>query len=369
MNVPMVDLSRQHAAIKTEIDEAIAEVVDSCRFIGGPKLQAFEEEFAAFCGVSHAVGTSSGTTALHVAMAATGIGPGDEVITTPQSFIATIEPITQCGATPVFVDIDPDSYTLDARHVEAAVTPHTKAIVPVHLYGQCADMDALNDIAQRHGLVVIGDAAQAHGATYKGRPAGSLGRAACFSFFPGKNLGAFGDGGAVVTDDPDLADLCSRLVNHGRKDKYEHLVPGYNYRMDALQAAVLSTKLRHLPDWVGGRRRVADRYRELLAGAPLALPKEIEGREHAYHLFVIQVLKADRAAVVEHLKQRGIDCGLHYPVPLHLQPAYASLGYQRGDFPVTEQLSDRGISLPMFAELTDEEIEYVASELRAALAG
>jgi dTDP-4-amino-4,6-dideoxygalactose transaminase len=367
MDIPLVDLSRQHATIEPEIDAAIAEVVDSCRFIGGPKLEAFEREFAAFCGTEYAVGTSSGTTALHVAMVAARLEPGDEVITTPQSFIATIEPITQCGAKPVFVDIDADSYTLDPEGVGAAVTERTKAILPVHLYGQCAEMDALIDIAERHGLVVIEDAAQAHGATYGGRPAGSMGKLGCFSFFPGKNLGAFGDGGAVVTSDPDLADFCSRLVNHGRKDKYEHLVPGFNYRMDALQAAVLSAKLPHLGKWVAGRRRVAARYRELLADAPVKLPAELPEREHAYHLFVVQVLDAERDAVFKRLNDRGIGCGMHYPVPLHLQPAYASLGHKKGDFPVTEALSDRGISLPMFAELTDEEIEYVAGELRAAL--
>ncbi len=369
MNIPLVDLSRQHATMKPEIDAAIAEVVDSCRFIGGPRLEAFEKDFAAFCGTDYAVGASSGTTALHVAMVAAGLAPGDEVITTPQSFIATIEPITQCGAKPVFVDIDPEDYTLDPGGVEAAITERTKAIVPVHLYGQCAEMDALNDVAERHGLVVIEDAAQAHGATYKGRPAGSMGRLACFSFFPGKNLGAFGDGGAVVTSDPELADLCARLVNHGRKDKYEHLVPGFNYRMDALQAAVLSAKLRHLKEWVARRRQVAARYRELLADVPVKLPAEFPDREHAYHLFVVQVLDADRDAVFERLNDRGIGCGIHYPVPLHLQPAYASLGHKKGDFPVTEALSDRGISLPMFAELTDEEIAYVSSELRDALGG
>lgn len=367
MTIPLVDLKAQYLSIKDEIDAAIQRVVDSTSFIMGPDVRAFEEEFARFCGVQHAVGVDSGTAALHLAFLACGIGPGDEVITTPHTFIATIGMLGRVGARPVFVDIDPRTYNIDPARIEAAITERTQAIMPVHLYGQPAEMDPILEIADRHGLKVIEDAAQAHGAEYKGRRAGSMGHVAIFSFYPGKNLGAYGDAGALVTNDGEIAEKARLLRNHGRRDKYEHLLQGFNYRMDTLQAAILGAKLAHLKEWNEARRRHAATYRELLSGLDLVLPYEPEHVRAVYHLFVVRLqgsLSQERDALREHLKARGISTGIHYPIPLHLQPAYRHLGYKEGDFPITEECARQVLSLPMYPELTQEQMEEVTRAIK-----
>ncbi len=364
--IPLVDLKAQYRLIKPEIDEAIQRVVDSTSFILGKEVQTFEEVFATYCDAGYAVGVASGTAALHLALLACDVGPGDEVITTPHTFIATVEPICHVGARPVFVDIDPVSYNLDPKLVEAAVTPRTKAIMPVHLYGQPADMEPLLEIAHRHDLRVIEDAAQAHGAEYHGRRAGTLGDVACFSFYPGKNLGAYGDGGMVVTDNPQIAEQVRLLRNHGRQSKYEHLAVGYGERLDALQAAILGAKLPHLEEWTERRRRVASHYRELLAGqAAIQAPQEMEGVRHVYHLFVVRV--PNRDAVLKQLKEAAIGAGIHYPIPLHMQPALAWMGHQEGDFPHTEQAAREILSLPLYPEIDEGQIVQVIQVLTAAV--
>jgi dTDP-4-amino-4,6-dideoxygalactose transaminase len=360
--IPLVDLKAQYLSIKSEIDAAIQGVIDTTSFIMGPELRRFEEAFAAFCGTKYAIGTGSGTEALHMAFRALGIGPGDEVITTPHTFIATAEMLGPLGARPVFVDIDPQTYNIDPAKIEAAITPRTKALLPVHLYGQPAAMDPVLEIADRHGLTVIEDAAQAHGADYKGRRVGTMGRMAIFSFYPGKNLGAYGDAGAVVTDDDELANRVYMLRDHGRHDKYEHLIEGWGARMDTLQAAILRAKLTHLEEWNEARRRHAARYRELLAELDIVLPYEPEHVQAVYHLFVIRVARRDE--VWKELKSRGIGAGVHYPIPLHLQPAYRYLGYREGDFPVTEEAARQVLSLPMYPELTEEQLQEVAGALK-----
>jgi dTDP-4-amino-4,6-dideoxygalactose transaminase len=365
VTIPLVDLKAQYLSIKDEIDAAIQRVVDSAGFIMGPDVRAFEGEFARFCGVRYAVGVDSGTAALHLAFLSCDIGPGDEVITTPHTFIATIGMLGRVGARPVFVDIDPRTYNMDPAKIEAAITERTKAILPVHLYGQPAEMDPILEIADKHGLKVIEDAAQAHGAEYKGRRAGSMGHVAIFSFYPGKNLGAYGDAGAVVTDDGEIAEKVRLLRNHGRRDKYEHLLQGFNYRIDTLQAAILRAKLAHLGEWNEARRRRAAAYRELLGNLDLVLPYEAEHVRAVYHLFVVRLQERD--ALLEYLKDRGISTGIHYPIPLHLQPACRHLGYKEGDFPITEECALQVLSLPMYAELTQTQIQEVVRAIKEFL--
>ena len=368
MNIPLVDLKAQYLSIKPEIDSAIQRVIDNTAFIMGREVAQFEEAFADFCGAKYAVGVSSGTGALFLALLAHGVGPGDEVITTPFTFFATGESISTVGATPVFVDIDPVTYNIDPNLIEAAITPRTRAIMPVHLYGQPADMDAINAIAEKHGLVVIEDAAQAHGSRYNGQRAGVLGDSACFSFYPSKNLGCYGDGGAVVTNDPKVAEEVAKLRNHGRMTKYEHDELGYGHRLDGIQAAILGAKLPHLDDWNAGRRDRAARYNELLADLPVTTPWNLPNVEPVYHCYTIRVQEGiDRDAVVQHLKENGVGVGVHYPIPLHLQPAYDFLGLPAGSFPISEKASREVLSLPLYAELTDEQQDYVVEVLTAAL--
>ena len=368
MNVPLVDLKAQYQSIKPEIDGAIQRVIDNTAFIMGKEVSQFETSFAEYCDAQYAIGVSSGTGALFLALLAYDIGPGDEVITTPFTFFATGEAISTVGATPVFVDIDPVTYNIDPSLIESAITPRTKAIMPVHLYGQPADMDAINAIARQHGLVVIEDAAQAHGSRYKGRRAGVLGDSACFSFYPSKNLGCYGDGGAVVTNDPKIAERVAKLRNHGRLSKYQHDELGYGHRLDGIQAAILSAKLPYLDEWNAMRRDRASRYTEMLAGLPVETPHTPPDIEPVYHCYTIRLDEGiDRNAVVQHLKDHNIGVGVHYPVPLHLQPAYSFLGLKSGSYPVSEKASHEVLSLPIYAELSDAQQDYVVSTLIEAL--
>jgi dTDP-4-amino-4,6-dideoxygalactose transaminase len=361
--IPFVDLAAQYESISAEVEVAMSGVLKRTDFILGHDVEQFEAEFAAYCETSFAVGLDSGTSAIEMALRAYGIGPGDEVITVANSFIATALAISYTGARPVLVDVDPETYNMDPALLEAAITPRTKAVVPVHLYGQPADMDPIVALAEERGLVVVEDACQAHGARYKGRRAGSLGHAAAFSFYPGKNLGAYGDGGIVVTADEKVADSLRMLRNYGQRQKYHHLLQGFNRRLDTLQAAILRVKLPHLDNWNGARRRHAVRYNEFLAGTGVGLPLEADFAESVYHLYVIRTENRDEIAA--HLKGQGIATGIHYPVPIHLQPAYSELGYGEGSFPVTEGLAGQLLSLPMYAELTSEQIERVAEALGA----
>lgn len=370
--IPLVDLKAQYETIKPEIDEAIRRVIETTAFINGPDVKAFEAEFAQFCGAGHAVGIASGTAALQLALLACGVGPGDEVITVAHTFCATAEAIVHVGAKPVFVDIDPRTYTIDPDAAARAVTPRTKAILPVHLYGMPADMDAINAIAQQRGLFVIEDAAQAHGALYKGRPVGALGHVACFSFYPGKNLGAYGDAGAITTNDPEIARRALALRDHGRavgpdgkRSKYEHDRVGYGERLDTLQAAILRAKLRHLPAWTARRQAVAQRYLELLADTPAGLPFTPDDRQSVWHLFVVRVQQ--RAETQARLSAQGIETGIHYPIPLHLQKSFASLGYRAGDLPHTEAAAQHILSLPIYPELSEEQQTRIAQALREAV--
>jgi len=365
MNVPFVDLKAHHRAIEAELNEAIARVLRNTAFVQGPEVKAFEDAFADYIGVAHCVAVNSGTAALHLTLLALGIGVGDEVITVPNTFIATAEAISAVGARPVFVDVDPLTYTMDPALVEAAITPRTRAILPVHLYGNPAEMDSLLGVARQHRLALIEDACQAHGASYRGRKTGSLGNAGCFSFYPSKNLGSCGEGGAIVTNDADLAKQARMLREHGSVRKYEHSFPGYNFRMEGIQGAVLATKLKHLDKWNDQRRALGEQYHERLAGGPFVLPVETLESRHVYHLYVVQT--KDRDAIREYLTQRGIETGLHYPIPLHLQEAYKSLGYRAGDFPVTERLAKDMVSLPMFPELSLEAISFVGAALLEAV--
>lgn len=360
--IPMVDLRAQYVSIKSEIDAAVQRVIDSASFIMGPEVQNFEEAFARFVGVAEAVGVASGTAALHLALLACSVGPGDEVITTPFTFYATSEAITQAGATPVFVDIAPDTYNLDPSQVEAAVTSRTKAIVPVHLYGQAADMDEIMAVARAHGLWVIEDAAQAHAAEYRGRRCGSIGDIACFSFYPSKNLGCYGDGGMVTSNNAGLMARVRRLRDHGRVDKYEHAELGWAYRLDALQAAILSAKLPHLERWTEQRRVAARRYDLLFADSDVVTPLERPDRRHVYYSYVIRTSRRD--ALVQHLSARGIGVVVHYPIPMHLQPAYRTMNLSRGSFPVAEAAADQVVSLPMFAEITPEQQACTAETVK-----
>lgn len=364
--IPLVDLKRQYQAMRGEIDRAIQSVVDTTSFIMGPEVGAFESGFAAYCGAAHCIGVASGTAALDLALRAYDVGAGHEVITVAHTFIATAEAISAVGATPVFVDIDPRTYTLEPAALAAAITPATRAVIPVHIYGQPAAMDPIRQIAQAHNLAVIEDAAQAHGATWNGVRAGSLGDAACFSFYPGKNLGAYGDAGAVTTQDPARAERIRLLRNHGRHSKYVHDVKGFGERLDTLQAAILRAKLAHLNEWTAARRRLAARYSELLAGCEVDLPYVAPQADPAWHLYVIRTPRRD--ALLTFLKQRGIEAGIHYPVPLHLQPAYADLGYRRGALPVTEQVADTCLSLPLFPEMTRAEQDQIVAAVQGFLA-
>lgn len=365
--VPFLDLKEHHTRIRSEVMAAMGEVIDANAFAGGPFVTRFEEAYARFCDTRFCIGVANGTDSLWLSLLAAGIGQGDEVITVPMTFMATAEAITYAGARPVFVDIEPRTFTMDPSLIEAAITPRTKAIIPVHLFGQCADLDPILGIARKHNLVVIEDAAQAQGALYKGRKAGSMGLVGSFSFYPGKNLGAWGEAGAVTTNDPALRERIAMFREHGQKKKYHHDVIGWNSRMDGLQAAVLGVKLKYLDQANDGRRRVATRYRELLAGTPeLSLPAEAGYGRHIYHVYAVRV--AQRDDLMQRLAERGIGTGIHYPVPVHLQKAYVCLGHRRGDFPVTEACADSFLSLPMYPELTDSQIETVALELKACLA-
>jgi dTDP-3-amino-3,4,6-trideoxy-alpha-D-glucose transaminase len=364
MRVPFVDLTAQHDPLRAELDAAVAAVGRRGDFILGEAVDAFERDFAAFIGARHAVGVGSGFSAIELALRAYNLGPGDEVITAANSFIATALAIQAVGATPKLVDVDSVTYTIDADRIEAAVTPRTRAIVPVHLYGQPADMDAVGQLARRHGLLIIEDAAQAHGARYRGRRVGTFGHAAAFSFYPSKNLGAWGDAGIIVTDDDAIADRLRTLRNVGQRAKYLHAYAGTNSRLDTVQAAVLRVKLPHLDGWNIARRAHADSYRARLRGR-VHVPEAAPDREHIYHLFVVEVDR--RQQVQDRLRSSQIDTGIHYPVPIHLQEACASLGYRRGDFPVTEAAADRILSLPMYPELTEDQIEFVSDTLLAAV--
>ena len=357
-NVPFVDLGTQYRAIASEIDHAISKVIQDADFILGREVRLFEEEFAEFCDASHAVGVDSGTSALELALRAFDIGPGDEVITAANSFIASALGISHAGAKPVLVDVDPYTYTLDVTALERAITRRTKAIIPVHLYGHPAHMGPIRQLADKHGLVVIEDACQAHGALYKGKRAGSLGHAAAFSFYPGKNLGAYGDGGMVVTKDRKIANRLEMLRNYGQKEKYKHLFRGYNRRLDTMQAAILRVKLKYLEKWNAARRWNAKLYQKHLEGSGVVVPGEAGGAESVWHLYVIRTERRD--ALKDHLVSMGINANIHYPIPIHLQSAYQDLGYKRGDFPVTEAYADRILSLPMYAELTDRQIEFIS---------
>ena len=359
--VPFVDLKAQYQSIKTEIDEAIARVIENTSFILGPEVAVFEEAFANYIGAGFCVGLNSGTAALHLALLACGIGPGDEVIVPTNTFFATAETVSCVGATPVFMDADPISYTIDVGRIEDSITARTRALIPVHLYGQSADLNPIFDLARRKNLFVIEDAAQAHGAEYKGRRVGALGDIGCFSFYPSKNLGAYGEAGAVVTNDEEVAHRVRMLRDHGSEQKYRHEIIGYNFRLEGIQAAVLNVKLRHLDAWNDARRAHAARYRELLSSANLILPTEMPYAHHVYHVFAVQ--SAARDDLQAKLTQAGIQTNIHYPIPIHLQPAYAALGYRRGDFPEAERQCDRVLSLPMFAELTDEQIQSVANTI------
>lgn len=361
LSIPLVDLQAQYAAIRPDIDQAIQRVIDTSAFIMGPDVRHFEEAFAAFCGVTHCIGVSNGTAALELALRALQIGPSAEVITASHTFIATAEAISNVGAKPVFVDIDPVTYTITPSAVVAAITPATRAILPVHLYGQPADMAGLNGVAKARGLAVIEDAAQAHGATWQGQRTGNLADMACFSFYPGKNLGAYGDAGAVTTNDSTLAETVRLLRNHGRRSKYVHDVVGANERIDTLQAAILTAKLPYLRDWTSCRQRLAERYNSLLADTEVAVPMVAPGATSAWHLYVIRTPLRD--ALLQFLKENGVEAGIHYPVPLHLQPAYADLGYRRGDLPVTEAVADTCLSLPIYPEMTETQQDRVVDLL------
>jgi dTDP-4-amino-4,6-dideoxygalactose transaminase len=361
--LPLVDLKAQHAAIAAEVRAAIERVMGNADFILGADVAAFEEEFAGYCEAQHAVGVDSGISALELGMRGLGIGPGDEVITPAGSFIASSSAISFTGATPVWVDIDPHTYNLDPDGLEAAITPRTKAIMAVHLYGQPADMDRILAVAGRHGLPVIEDACQSHGARYRGRRTGSMGTFAAFSFYPSKNLGAYGDAGALTTNDSQLAEKVRTMRNYGQRARYEHVHLAWNRRLDTIQAAILRVKLRHLDAWNESRRRIASMYDELLAGTNAGLPHSLPDVEHVYHLYVIQVDERER--VRAELESRGIGTGIHYPVPIHLQPAYRSAGFGPGSFRITEAAAERVLSLPMYPELTDADVRRVAGAVAA----
>jgi dTDP-4-amino-4,6-dideoxygalactose transaminase len=361
MNVPYYDLGGQYESLREEILAAVDRVCRSSQFVLGDEVAAFEREFAEFAGARNCVALNTGTSALHLALLSAGIGPGDEVVTSANTFIATAEAISYTGATPVFADILPETANLDPARIEAAVTGRTRAIVPVHLYGRPADLDAIDAIAAGRGIPVFEDACQAHGATYRGRPVGTFGRAAAWSFYPGKNLGAYGEGGALTTDDDEVAAFARTMRDHGQAERYHHDAVGFNYRMDGFQGAVLRIKLRHLAGWTARRLEVARLYRELLAEAPVELPTDDPRDESVYHVFA--VFADDRDRVRDELGRRGIGTAIHYPIPIHLQRAYAALGLGPGSFPHTERACERVLSLPMYPELTDEQARRAAAAL------
>jgi dTDP-4-amino-4,6-dideoxygalactose transaminase len=369
LTVPFVDLKAQYESIKPEVDAAMAAIIENTAFIGGPAVKDFEEAFARYCGVAHTVGVANGTDALYIALRTLGVGPGDEVITVANSFIATSEAIKMAGAQVVFVDMDPVTYTIDVNRIAAKITPKTKAIIPVHLYGQPADMDPIQALAKKHGLFIIGDAAQAHGATYKGTPIAKLADITCYSFYPGKNLGAYGDAGALVTDNAAWAAAGRMLANHGRTKKYDHDWEGVNSRLDGLQAAVLNVKLRHIEDWTERRRANAALYNEALKGSGVVTPRELADVRAVYHLYIVRVPNGRREALAEYLKAKGIQTGIHYPIALPYLNAYRYLGHTDADFPESLQASGEILSLPMFPELTPEHIAYTAAQVAAFMRG
>jgi dTDP-4-amino-4,6-dideoxygalactose transaminase len=366
--IPFVDLKAQYDSIREEVDAAMAAVLEETAFIGGPYVKAFEEAFARYCGVAHCVGVANGTDALFIALKTLGVGPGDEVITVANSFVATSEAIRMAGAQVVFVDIDPKTYNIDVNRIEEKITPRTKALLPVHLYGQPADMDPIRALAQKHGLFVVGDAAQAHGAEYRGTPIAKLADITCFSFYPGKNLGAYGDAGALVTDNAEWAAKARMWANHGRTKKYDHDFEGVNSRLDGLQAAILSMKLRHLEDWTERRRRNATLYNAALEDVGIVTPQELDGVRAVYHLYIVRVPNAGRDRVQQYLSDNNISTGIHYPIPLPYLEAYRALGHGPDDFPHALQASGEILSLPMFPELSEHHVYYVAQVIaRAAL--
>jgi len=366
LRVPYLDLKAQYQSIKPEIEAAIARVLESSQFVLGSEVAGFEQAFAAYCGTAECIALNSGTSALHLALLAAGVAPSDEVITVPFTFVASVAAILYAGARPVLVDIDPDTFTMNPAAIEAAITPRTKAILPVHLYGHPADMDPILEVARRRGLVVIEDAAQAHGAKYKGRPAGSLGDIACFSFYPTKNLGAYGEGGAVTTSSAEHARKIRMLRDWGQDRKYHHLLRGYNYRMEGLQGAILRVKLRHLEQWTDARRAAASKYNRLLADCGVERPTEMPWARHVYHVYTLRT--QDRDALQAALHAEGIQTAVHYALPVHLQPAYAGLGYSRGDLPQSEKAAEEVLSLPLYPEMTDTQIEKVAQALTSLAA-
>jgi dTDP-4-amino-4,6-dideoxygalactose transaminase len=366
MSIPFLDLSAQYRSLKPEIDKAIQSVIQQTAFAGGPFVTEFEEAFAKYSQCRYAAAVSDGTEALKLTLQALGVGNGDEVLTVPNSFIATAEAISHCGATPVFVDVDERTHTMNPELIEAAITPRTRGIIPVHLYGQMADMDPILRIAELHGLFVLEDACQAHGAEYKGRKAGSLGQAGAFSFYPGKNLGAYGEGGAVTSNDQSLIERIKLLRDHGSSVKYVHKAVGCNARMDGIQGAILNAKLPHLDSWNAARRAHADTYRRLLEDEPdVILPEEAEYSKHIYHIYPIRLSQRDQ--VLKELSGLGIHCGIHYPIPIHLQEAYRFLGREKGEFPVAEKSAEEVLSLPMYPELTDEQIEQVVDGVKSVI--
>jgi dTDP-4-amino-4,6-dideoxygalactose transaminase len=358
MTVPFIDLKQQYIGLKGEILSAVDRVFESTQFVLGNEVTAFEEEFTVYCGGRYGIAVNSGTSALQLALLAGGIGPGDEVITVPLTFVATTAAIVYTGARPVFVDVDPATYTMDPARIEAAITPHTKAILPVHLYGQAADMDSICSIARRHNLLVIEDAAQAHGAKYKGRCCGSIGDLGCFSFYPGKNLGAYGEGGIVTTNHPEFVRTIKMLRDWGAEKKYHHVLKGYNFRMDGVQGAILRIKLRYLETWTEARRNNALAYGKSLAESGVHLPVEVPGNRHVYHVYA--VLTSQRKEFIEALSARGVQTGIHYPFPVHLLPAYSDLNHKQGDFPIAERVTSQEVSLPMFPEMTSAQIKQVS---------
>lgn len=358
MSIPLLDLKAQYQGIREDVQKAIDHVLESGQYIMGPEVQAFEQEVAEYCGVKHAVGVGNGTDALQIALDAHGVGPGDEVITTPFTFFATAEVISQVGATPVFVDVDPDTYNIDVAQIEQHINEKTKAIIPVHIFGQPANMDEIMSLAEKHDLFVLEDAAQAMGAEYQGKKIGGWGHAATFSFFPTKNLGGYGDGGMIVTNDDELAAKMRILRLHGsHPKKYYHNTLGYNSRLDALQAAILRIKLRHLDSWNNGRREKARLYDEKLQGLPVKTPFQAPDRKHIYHLYILQAEERDE--LMQYLKDHGIATGVYYPLPLHLQEVYQHLGYEEGSIPHAEFAANRTFALPVYPELTEEQIDQI----------
>jgi dTDP-4-amino-4,6-dideoxygalactose transaminase len=364
MAVPYLDLKAQYRSIKDEIDAAVGRVLESGQFILGPEVAAFEKEFAAYCGGGEAIGVNSGTSALHLALLAAGVGPGDEVITVPFTFAATAAAILYCGATPVYADIDPATFNLDPARMEAAISTRTRAILPVHLYGLPAEMDPILALARPRGITVIEDAAQAVGAEYRGRRAGSLADMACFSFYPTKNLGAYGEGGAVVTANPEWAHKVRQLRSWGEAGRYHHVLRGFNYRMEGLNGAILRVKLRHLAQWTEARRALAEVYHERLADAGVTVPRAPDYVRHVYHAYTIRTARRDDVA--REMAARGVETGVHYPAPLHLQPAYADARYPKGSLPAAEASAQEVLSLPIFPEMRPDQVVEVCQGLRAA---